>query len=98
MADLHFGDIDSRRNDWSGETAKSIAARRPKHATERQYDHDEDRPGHDAGRLGRARERVPKLEDDERAEKAALECSDAALDGDEHGLTRRGPVQQTARR
>src|SRR5437899_653225 len=97
MADLPFGDVDSGRNGWSGEPSGHVAARRPERAAECQDDHDEDRTGHDARQLRRAGEGVAELENDDRAEQAAPERPDAAEDRDEHGLTRRGPVQQIER-
>src|SRR5207237_8652461 len=69
----------------------------PPTATQHQNAHDEDRTGHDTRRLGRAREGVAKLEHDDRAEKTAPERSDAAENGDQDGLPRRGPVQQVER-
>src|SRR5205085_7196071 len=42
-------------------------------------------------------EGVAKLEHDDRAEKTAPERSDAAENGDQDGLPRRGPVQQVER-
>src|SRR2546430_2117633 len=97
MADLPFGDIDSRRNGWSGEPAKSVPSCGPESATERQDDHDEDRAGDDARRFRRARQRVAELEDDDGAKQASPERPDPAEDGDEHGLPRSGPVQQIER-
>src|SRR6267143_6506961 len=81
MADLPFGDIDSRRNGRSGEPAKCIAARRPESAPERQDDHDEDRTGRDARRFRRVGEGVAELEDDYRSEQASPQRSDATEDG-----------------
>src|SRR2546423_14686429 len=97
MADLPFGDVDSRRNGWGREPAQDPAAGGPEPATERQNDHDEDRAGHDAGRLGGAGQGIAELEDDHRPEEAPPQRSDAPERRDEHPLPGGGPGKPSER-